>query len=123
MKGRPFLFPGCMVLCAVLLVVCTGETVVPAHLVGVWKTSEPKFAGCRIEFSEGGLILGLADGKEAWCRIERIESVEESGRRVEYTIRYRDEEGQKSELRFLYDPHSGGTLQLKNHSEIWARSR
>ena len=112
-----------MALFATFLVVRTDKTAVPEHLLGVWGTSEPKFAHCKIEFLQGHLILGLANGRDTYCRIDKITSVQESGQRVMYTIHYRDEGGSGSTLCFRYDPHSGGTLQLKNHSEIWERSR
>ena len=122
-KAKAFLFVlGCIALCATFLVIWTDETVVPHHLLGVWRTSEPKFAGCKIEFRQGRLILGLATGEEERCRIEKVTSAKERDRKLMYTIHYRDSKGQKSTLSFLYDPLAGGTLQLKNHSETWERS-
>ena len=94
----------------------------PPHLLGVWQTSEPKFAGCWIEFSNGMLILGLRTGEEASYPINGIESKRLDGGSVMYTIHYKDYEKQKSKLSFEYDPASGGTLQLKNHSEVWERA-
>ncbi len=120
-KVSAFNLFGFIVLCTTCLVVCTGEAVVPHHLLGVWKTSEPRFAGCKIEFLERGLILGLKDGVDEYHAIKKIESVEERGRSVWYTIHSKDSEGQESKLSFLYDPLSGGTLRLKNHPEIWKR--
>jgi len=67
-------------------VVCTDASVVPDHLLGVWKTSEPKFAGCRIEFRQEVLILGLKSGEEEYHAIKKVESVEERDRPVRHTI-------------------------------------
>ena len=94
----------------------------PDHLLGVWKTPGPKFAGCTIGFRQGVLILGLKNGEEEYHDIKKIESVEERDRRVRHTVHYKDAEGQKSKLTVLYSPLFDGALQLKNHAEIWKRT-
>ena len=121
-KVRSFMFFGFILLCTTFFVACTDEAVVPDHLLGVWKTSEPKFSGCKIEFRQGVLILGLQNGEEAYCAIRKIESAEERGRPVRHTVHYKDAKGQKSKMTFLYSLPSGGALQLKNHPEIWKKT-
>jgi hypothetical protein len=121
-KTKPFLIVGFLALCAASSVACTGEDTVPDQLLGVWKTSEPKYADCKIELLEQVLILKLATGVERNYGIDRIESDQETGRAVRYTVHYRDCEGRESRLKFLYDPSSGGTLKLKNHAEIWKKT-
>jgi hypothetical protein len=121
-KAKPFLFLGLVAMCTISLVACKGEPVKLDHLYGVWKTSEPKFAGCKIEIRQGVLILGLKNGAEECHTIRKIESAEEDGPPVWYTIHYKDSEGQKSKLTFLYHPSFGGILQLKNRPEIWERT-
>lgn len=111
-----------ILLCTTFFVACTDEAVVPDHLVGVWKTPEPKFAGCKIELRQRVLILGLKNGEEEHLAIKKIESVEERDQSVRHTVHYKDAEGQKCKLTLLYSPLFGGTLQLKNHSEIWKKT-
>ena len=98
------------------------KPVMPDHLLGVWKTPEPKFAGCKMEFRQGVLILGLKNGEDEYHAIKKIESARESGQPVRYTVHYVDAGGQDLWLKLLYDPSSGGTLQLKNRPEIWKRT-
>ncbi len=119
---RAFMFFGFILLCTTFFVACTDEAVVPDHLLGVWKTSEPKFAGCKIEFRQGVLILGRQNGEEEHHAIKKIESGEERNRPVRHTVHYKDAEGQKSKMTFLYSPLFGEALQLKNHAEIWKRT-
>jgi hypothetical protein len=113
---------GLVICVAISLVGCRSNTAVPQHLIGVWKTSEPRFANCQIEFIEGLVILGLMNGEEQYNSIQKVESVEESGRSVLYSFHYRDAEGRESKLTFLYEADSGGTIQLKNHTEIWKKT-
>jgi hypothetical protein len=113
---------GFILLCTTFFVACTDEAVVPDHLLGVWKTSEPKFAGCKIEFRQGVLILGLKNGEEEHLAIKKIESVEERDRSVRHTVHYKDADGQKSKLTLLHSPPFDGTLQLKNSPEIWKKT-
>jgi len=121
-KLRAFMFFGFILLCTVFFVACTDESVVPDHLLGVWKTSEPKFAGCKIEFRQEVLILGLKSGEEEYHAIKKVESVEERDRPVRHTIHYRDGEGRESKLTLLYSPPFDGAFQLKNHPETWEKT-
>ena len=117
-----FLFLGCTVLHALFLVACEGEPVVPGHLLGIWKTSEPRFAGCLMEFHRHELILGLKTGEMTHHAVKKIETLQEGGRHFLHTVYYADAEGQKLRLNLLYDPSCGGTLKLKNRPEIWKRA-
>jgi len=121
-KVSVFILFGFILLFTTSFVACTDEAVVPDRLLGEWKTSEPKFAGCKIEFHQGFLILGLKNGEERYHAIKKIESVEERDRPVRHTVHYKDAEGQKSKLTVLYSPLFDGTLQLKNQPEIWKRT-
>lgn len=114
--------PNLFIWVPIFLISCTNVSAVPSHLIGVWKTSDSRFSECRIEFTEDSVVLGLANGEQQYNSIKEVQSVEERGRRVSYSISYLDSEGRESKLTFMYDADSGGTIQLKHHREIWKKS-
>jgi hypothetical protein len=102
-----------------VLVGCTQQGVtVPQHLVGMWKTSEPRFADRYMKFTNYSLALGIGDGKEALYSIQKIKVSKSEGNSLLYTFHYVDSENEKGKLAFIYDP-SKRTIQLKNRTEIW----
>lgn len=97
---------------------CQRDNTVPAHLVGVWKTDDPKYEDRYLKFTDNFLIFGIGRGEEVSNYIEKIEA-EQGGEGISYNFLYRDSEGGKWTLRLIYDPGSGGTIRLQNRDEIW----
>jgi hypothetical protein len=105
----------------IFFVGCDREIIVPQHLRGEWKTSAPTYEDRYMKFSEHTLTYGIGDGNEVTHGIDKIKSVRSDGGTV-FTFYYRDAEGQKDKLTVIYNPASGGTLQIKNSVEIWNKA-
>lgn len=120
MKANDFSFRICLVTVIVMSFIgCKQDNTVPQHLIGVWKTSTPKFEGCYLKFSESFLVFGTADGDGVLHFIRKIESVKLEENKILYTIHYKDQEEEKWVLILTYSLDSGGVIQLKNRTEIW----
>ncbi len=92
---------------------------VPEELLGVWKTSAPKYRDCYLQLTEESIIFAntAVAGGYNMNRISKIEKVHE-GEETLYTIHYKDSQGQEYKLPFFYHPSSGGAIRLKNQSQI-----
>ena len=99
---------------------CQKEVTVPQHLIGVWETSGPKYADCYIRITEDSLIFGVGEGTELLHTIVKIEDTQKNNGII-YTFHYKDSEGEKWTLSLLYNPDSGGAIQLQNRQEIWKK--
>lgn len=98
-------------------------TTLPDDLVGVWKTSAPKYAGRSLEFTKDSIIFGTGEGNLDPHPIANIETIHE-GNSILYTISHLNSEGQQYILSFSYDPANGGVIRLKNQKTIaWTKER
>ncbi|HXX53626.1 MAG TPA: hypothetical protein VEI28_03545 [Thermodesulfovibrionales bacterium] len=100
---------------------CQGEVVVPPHLIGVWATSAPKYAGRYLRITDHRLIYGLGEGEEVSHEIEKIDSEQGNGGKV-YTFHYRDSERKKWTITLTFRSDAG-SIQIKNIDGIWERTK
>lgn len=98
---------------------CQKNITVPQHLIGVWKTSAPKYEDRYLKITEDSLIYGTGNNEEVSHTIEKIHVKQEDGETI-YTFHYRDMEGEKWSLTLIYSPVSG-TIQLKNRNDTWEK--
>ncbi len=98
---------------------CQGAklTSLPDGLLGVWKTSAPKYADRFFELKREAITFGTGEGASSAHDILSVEKVP-AGKQVLYTIRYATEGGKRSEFSFYYDPANGGTIRFKNQKEM-----
>jgi hypothetical protein len=107
------------ILISFFLVGCAQLVVVPPHLMGIWKTSSPRYEDRYLKFAEKTLTYGIGNGEEISHNIDRIDVNDENGAQ-EYTFHYKDEYGEKWTLVVTYRPN--GTLQLQHGKEIWMKA-
>jgi len=105
----------------IFLVGCEREVVVPQHLIGVWKTSAPKYADRWIKINERTVIYGIGKSEIASYAIDRIDMKKGEDRATVYTFYLVDAEGGKDTLALTYAPHSGGTFRIENSEGIWKK--
>ena len=112
MLAGTFLFPAS----------CARETTTPQFLLGVWETEDPRFQDRYLKITLEKLIFGLGEGNTVEHRIEEIKrkNVEEGEL---FTFYYRDVWGKKWTQSLTYNPADGGSIKLKNRSEIWKKAR
>ena len=98
------------------------NTTVPDHLVGVWKTSAPKYADRNFEITKDRVIFAIGEGKVDIHPVENIEKIDK-GKNILYTISYLIE-GQQYRFSLYYDPAHGGVIRFKNQKQItWRKER
>lgn len=100
----------------------TGPTA-PSDLVGVWKTSDPKYAGRFFEIKRDVVIFGTGEGNADIHTIFKIEKVREAAG-ILYTIFYVNRDGRQDGFSFYYDPANRGVIRLKHQRTIaWMKER
>lgn len=99
--------------------------IVPIELRGVWKTSAPKYKDCYFELTENEIIFTNENYLDK-MQINSISNIEKiiPGKRILYTVNYRDHNDQNYELSFYYNPSTGGTIRFKNQQQIeWKKAK
>jgi hypothetical protein len=107
----------------IFLVGCEREVVFPQHLIGLWKTSAPKYADNFMKISQRTVIYGLGNSEIVAYAIDRIDIKKGEEGTTVYTCYLVNAEGGKDTLTLTYRPNSGGTLQIKNSEEIWKKDK
>lgn len=96
---------------------------VPDELVGIWKTSVPKYADAYIELSRTTITFGAGEAGSYVRTVSSVEKVREGGNTL-YTVFYVDAQGVEYKLAFYYEPGNGGMMRWKNQRSIaWARQK
>jgi hypothetical protein len=94
---------------------------VPDELVGVWKTSEPRYADRFLELTRTSIAFGTGEGKADVRSVAAVEKAREDGK-ILYTVSYADPEGHESTFSFYYDPARAGVIRLKNQQSFeWTK--
>jgi hypothetical protein len=98
---------------------------VPAELIGVWKTSAPKYEYCSFELTKDYIIFingHFAEHTDVNF-IVKAERVPER-RHFLYTIHYENLHGQKYKFGFYHYPLKDGVIRFKNQKFIeWKKVR
>lgn len=108
-----------------LLLGCQQDRIVtvPKDLVGVWKTSNPKYADRHFELTETTIYFGTGGDSFTYNSIWKIEEVQ-NGSHAHYTISYSYMDvPDKLELSFFYDLDRD-TIRFENQNQItWKKDR
>ena len=97
---------------------CGKNRTVPDHLIGVWKTSEPKYEDRSFEIDRSTITFGAGEGNFDTHSITNIE-VEKGSL---YTISYKDKEEQEFKFSFYYSATDHGMIRFKNQDQIvWTK--
>lgn len=104
---------------------CGYDTVAPNELVGVWKTSAPKYTDRFLKIDTATITFGIGGGNIKIYAIKKLKMKEApEGRSILYTIYYDNGEGGENTFAFYYSPDGGGTIRLKHQRQIvWKRQR
>src|SRR5580704_16558626 len=93
---------------------------IPAELMGVWRTSDPNYAGRSIEIDLVSVNFGAGDGRSSTRFVEKIDGVSDGGGTV-YTISYVTE-GVENQCSFYYSEQKGKTIVFRNQPGIpWSK--
>lgn len=97
------------------------ENAIPDVLLGVWKTSEPKYADRFFELKKDEIIFGIGGDEANTYRVASVEKThDEEG--LLYNIFYLNPEGQQYTFSIYFDPRNQGVIRFKNQKQfIWMR--
>ena len=104
---------------------CSRKTTAPEDLVGVWKTSAPKYEDRFFEMKKDEIVFGTGQGTFDSHPIKKVETGKVRGEeRILYIISYRNQEGVEDKFSFYYHPEKGGAIRFKNQEKIvWTKRR
>ena len=124
MKCKPIIIA--LTICAVLLACeSKGPKSIPPEMLGVWKTSAPKYEGCFFELTKDKLSFANKAHLDTFV-VHKVSKIEITTPRVEKllcTVYYKGSEGQDYEFSFYFDPSDGGSIRFKNQTTIkWVKA-
>ena len=94
---------------------------VPDELLGVWKTSAPKYADRFFELKKDAVIFATGEGNVSVHAIVKIEQVRED-KQILYTFYYTNQAGKEYKWSFYQDSANGGAIRFKNQKQIeWTK--
>ena len=96
---------------------CGYEKSAPNKLVGVWKSSDQKYADRFITIDTYTITFGIGEGNVEIYTIKKIEKTTAEGS-ILYTIYFEDGEGVWYKFAFYYSPKDGGEFRKKNQRQI-----
>lgn len=97
------------------------EKTVPEDLLGVWTTSEPKYADRFFELAKDAIIFGTGGDDFDVYPVESVERTRDEEGLV-YNIRYLNREGQPYTFSIYYDASHHGVIRLKHQKHFhWTR--
>lgn len=104
---------------------CKKKIVVPAELLGNWKTTDSNYEGCYFEIKEDKVVIKTIEGTVNFNAITGVKkdkklSTEE---RIYYIISYLTPDKVEDELNVYYYPKEGrGVLRFINQEKIaWTK--
>jgi hypothetical protein len=95
----------------------------PDELVGVWKTSDPKYSDRYLDLSKASIIFGT--GKETIDAnfISNVEKLPGDGA-ILYTVHFHHLEGPEDKVSFYYAARNDGIIWFKNQGHVvWSKEK
>ncbi len=93
----------------------------PETILGVWKTSHPKYADRFIEIKKEFIVFGTGGDSSTVHAIADVEQTGD-GKDILFTITHLNHAGQRYFFSFYYDPSNHGTMRFRNQKHItWTR--
>jgi hypothetical protein len=99
-----------------------GPQMLPAQMVGEWKTDEARYRGRSMKLETDRITFGL--GGAAPDRAELVERVSMTPRYnpTDYNIQLKAVDGTSDSIVLQFTPENGGELRLKNQPKmVWKR--
>ena len=96
---------------------------VPDAIVGIWDTSDPRYADRAFEITKSSVIYEQGRGYYDFVSfpISKVEKIPQNEINL-YTITYIGSEGLKYEFSFYHVPTNGGLIRFKNQKNlVWKK--
>ena len=113
---------GIVIFVALLVFFPKKPTPLPDELVGVWTTSQPKYADRYLDLTKATIIFGT--GKES-IDTNFISNVEKTphDETILYTVYFHRVGGPEDKVSFYYDAGNGAIIRFKNQKHIeWKKA-
>ena len=96
-----------------------GSEGLPTELIGVWKTSAPKYKNCSIELTRDYIVFinSHVAAHVDTNFVLKMKRTPERGR-FSCTILYENIHGQRYNFSFYYESAKGGVIRLKNRKDV-----
>jgi hypothetical protein len=125
MKSKGFWSALMIILVALLACQSKDASTLPHELLGVWKTTVPKYKDCSFILKQGFVIYLSGELLEN-IDVNFISRIDKSPRDkgTLYTLYCLKEKGQEFIVSFYYYPEKGGLIRFKNQNRIdWKRDK
>lgn len=114
---------GIVVLVASIALMHDRPTLVPDELIGVWTTSNPKYADRSLELSIGTVVFGTSKESVDVYFVSNVKKTVLDSNTL-YTVYFHRLDGTDDEVSFYYSPENGGVIQFKNQKHIkWIKAK
>jgi hypothetical protein len=114
---------GIVVLVASIAFMYDRPTLVPDELIGVWATSNPKYADRSLELSRVTVVFGTSKESVHVYFVSNVKKTVLDSNTL-YTVYFHRLEGTEDEVSFYYSPENGGVIQFKNQKHIkWIKGK
>jgi hypothetical protein len=123
MKKRRFI--AVLITLVVFVWHCGDKEIASDDVMGLWKTSAPKYADRSFEITKERITFGKGEGNFEIDLIKKIHMKQfpQDKSRL-YTIYYEDDKGEENTFAFYYYHENGGVIRLKNQREIeWKKDQ
>ena len=98
---------------------CARE-VVPAELIGSWRSEDPRYADRSLAIGTQQIRFGVDAGVHDTYQVQGIERESDPGTGTVYRLFYDAPGEPERELRLQLP--TPGQLRIDNHSEVWTRA-
>ncbi len=96
---------------------------VPEHLLGVWKTSDSRYAGRVLEIKNKIIIIRKGEETIGLHPITATDQAQQ-GDSILYTFSHISDHGRRYTSSFYYEPTDEGTIRLKHKPRVvWMKAR
>jgi hypothetical protein len=122
---RKLWFIATIIALTVFVSYCGDKGIPPDEILGVWKTSEPKYADRSFGIGKESITFGIGkrNFKTYLTKKIHVQQFPQDNSRL-YTIYYEDDEGEKGQFAFYYYYENGGVIRLKNQRNIeWKKEQ
>lgn len=121
MKWYKWVIPMAMVIGATVYL-APRPSFVPPALWGRWVTDAPRYADRHLHINEAVIAFGRGGADIRVMMVDQVEKKATAGG-DRYTLRYRDQDGDRQQLHLQYTAEAGGRIQVASQKGVfWRRA-
>ncbi len=99
----------------------TKTTPIPDDLIGMWVTSNPEYSSRYFGIKKDHLVFGNGQLLSDYGHISTFKKAVQDNC-ILYIVYYKDDQREKQQISFYYEPIDGGAIRFKNRKQIkWTK--